>query len=395
MRVRTIELRILGAALLGLWLLAFALIAIGYRPGGPVDLLVGLAAAPPAAIAVVALVWPPVARGGRAFAGTAWIGLGAMLLLIPSIGGVLVQLRTRGPQTLLPSLEAAYPWLLALVATSVYAGLGIARHRLGETALRRRRLVRGTAIGLVLTLLAGTPFAVAAIGNEIALRDREIPTSRFGPTDPLLELPECTGDLATGPSALLSGRFDMEVDGLRSGTLTFDGVRSETDVRWIAFAATAVTIGQHGSARIGDSAWSRAPRTGWVSVPPEDVTGDDLDLQVLRTALEPGNRAIAEERGLAFIEGARARHCRVAIDGRTFAAAFPQYRFLTGNDADLFVLVGELDYWVFADGQLGRVEARVNGSATGIVPAALTVTIRAQITARDRGVAHDVARPSG
>ena len=42
-RVRVIELRILGAVLAALWLTTFALILLGYRPGGPVDVLVGLA----------------------------------------------------------------------------------------------------------------------------------------------------------------------------------------------------------------------------------------------------------------------------------------------------------------------------------------------------------------
>ncbi|MHB8893033.1 MAG: hypothetical protein ACYC65_13435, partial [Candidatus Limnocylindrales bacterium] len=88
MRVRTIELRILAAALAGLWLAAFGLILGGYRPGGPVDVLVGMAATGPIVIAVIALRWPPTARGGRAYAAIAWLGLGAMLLLIPSLGGL-------------------------------------------------------------------------------------------------------------------------------------------------------------------------------------------------------------------------------------------------------------------------------------------------------------------
>ena len=134
------------------------------------------------AIALAAVFWPPVARGDRAFAGIVWLGLLAGLLLVPSIGGVLNQLLGRGPQTLLPSVESAYPWLLALVATSVFAGLGIARRILGETALRRSRLVGGTAIGLGLTLAAGSLFAGAAIANDVALRDQPALSSRFGPT---------------------------------------------------------------------------------------------------------------------------------------------------------------------------------------------------------------------
>jgi hypothetical protein len=391
--VRTIELRILGVALTALWTLAFLLILGGYRPGGPVDLVVGVAAIGPTLIAVAAVAWPPVARGGRAFAAIAWLGLGALLVLAPSIGGLLIQLRARGPQTLLPSVEAGYPWLLALLGTSLYAGLGIARRRLGETALRRRRLALGTAIGVALATSAGTLFAAASIANEVALRDIPAASSRFGPTDPAIEPPTCPGPLAAGATARLTGRLDMEVDGRRSGTVTIDGARNGDDFRWIGFAATPLTIGQHGSGRLGDTSWSRAPRTGWVPVPPAFVVGQDLDLQLMRTALVPDNRAVAEDRGLAFIEGARARHCRIALDGSTFRAAYPQVELLIG-DGDLARLAGELDYWVFGDAQVGRVEVRLNGSAVGLVQDALLVTIRAELTAVDRGVAHTIERPS-
>src|SRR4051794_3011375 len=122
-RVRKIELRILGAALVALWLLVCALVVLGYRPGGPVDIAVGIATIGPILIACAAVVWPPVARGDRAFAAIAWLGLVAILLLIPSIGGLVTQLQGGGPQTLLPSFEAAYPWLLALIATGLFAGL--------------------------------------------------------------------------------------------------------------------------------------------------------------------------------------------------------------------------------------------------------------------------------
>ena len=66
MRVRTIELRILGLALTALWTAAFLLVLLGYRPGGPIDLAVGLAAIGPIVVAVLAVAWPPVARGSPA-----------------------------------------------------------------------------------------------------------------------------------------------------------------------------------------------------------------------------------------------------------------------------------------------------------------------------------------
>src|SRR5207244_4325268 len=43
MRVRSFELRLIGAALTVLWTLAAGLVLLGYRPGGPIDLAVGVA----------------------------------------------------------------------------------------------------------------------------------------------------------------------------------------------------------------------------------------------------------------------------------------------------------------------------------------------------------------
>src|SRR5204863_1339330 len=93
---------------------------------------------------------------------------------------------------LLPSVEAGYPWLLALAGTSLYGGLGIARRQLGDRSLRRRRLVLGSLIAAVATLTTASLFAVVAIGNDVALKDRPAAFSRYGPTDPNLPLPACS-----------------------------------------------------------------------------------------------------------------------------------------------------------------------------------------------------------
>lgn len=383
-RVRTIELRILAAVLVGLWLTAFVLILVEYRPGGPVDTLVGIAAAGPILIAVAALVWPPVARSDRAFTVIAWIALGAMLLLIPSLGGLVSQLTGRGPQTLLPSLEAAYPWLLALVATAVFAGLGIARRRLGDTALRRRRLVMGTVLGCGMVLAAGGIFSTMAIVNELALGDRPAITSRFGPTDPDLEPPLCSGVILYGTTAVLDLRMDSSLDGQFTGQVAIRGTRSGTDFAWDGFAATRLTLGQHGMTRIDDRTWELAPGHPWAVAKPGRSLGRDLDRSMLLVALNPANRAVAEDRGISFIEGARARHCRIAADGTMIRDALPEVDMLVG-DTDLARWRGDLDYWVFADGQLGQVDGRISGPALDLSDDALVAGIRFRITAVDRG----------
>ena len=68
MRVRTLELRLIAAAITACWALTAVIVLVGYRPGGPVDVIVGLAAAGLVLIAFAAVVWPPAARGLTAFA---------------------------------------------------------------------------------------------------------------------------------------------------------------------------------------------------------------------------------------------------------------------------------------------------------------------------------------
>src|SRR5262245_47228651 len=182
MRVRRFELRLIALALLVAWTVAAALVLLAYRPGGPLDLLVGLTAMIPVAIALAAVIWPPVARGAQAFPATVWLGFLALLCLIPSIAGVVTQLLAYGSRTLLPSAEAAYPWILALLATSCFAGFGIVRRLTGGTAGpadRRRRLLGGIAFGVVVTILAGGVFSAVAVANDVALRDAPITASRF------------------------------------------------------------------------------------------------------------------------------------------------------------------------------------------------------------------------
>ena len=97
---------------------------------------------------------------------------------------------------------------------------------------------------------------------------------------------------------------------------------------------------------------------GWRRAAAAEVADGTVDAQAFVTALGDG-RAAAELHGVDVIEGARARHCRIAIDGPTFQAAFPRSAGSSGDRADRWR--GELDYWVFLDGQLGRVAGSING----------------------------------
>ncbi len=392
-RVRTFELRLIALALVGCWVVAAALVLIAYRPGGPIDVAVGIAALVPAVVALGGAVWPPVAHGDRAFAAMLWLAAGSLLVLVPSIADVAGQLGGRGVQTLLPSVEAAYPWVLGLIGTCLFTAFGIARRRLGEDAMRRRRLVRGLVLASVLAAGSGLVFGAVATANEIALRDRVATSSRFGPTDVERDPPACDGSMGIGPSARLAVHLDGTLDGQPMGTIDLAGERNNSDVRWLAYVATTRELGLHGIARIGPDAWLREPFAGWRRSTPAELGDAALDLTAFRTSLSSEARTAASSLGVGVIEGARARQCRILVDGPTFRAAFPQVSWLVG-DASLAHWRGQLDYWVFLDGQIGRIAGSVNGDAADIQTGALQATIRVDLTATDRGVPVEITPPA-
>jgi hypothetical protein len=313
--------------------------------------------------------------------------------MAPAMAGVFGQLQARGPQTLLPSPEAAYPWVLALVGTGLFAGFGVARHHLGEAALRRRRLVRGGALGLAMTFVAGLGFSSVAIANEVALRDRVVSSSRFGPTDPDVEPPACDEAVTVGPAARVDLIVTGEVDGRQLGSVDIRGVRNGADTRWLAYVVSRRALGVFGAALVGDRGYLRSPASGWVAAAPSAVEDAGLDRRVLEVALGPDLRSASEMHGVAVFDGARARHCRVAIDGQTFKLAFPQIHWLVG-EANLVNWRGELDYWVFVDGELGRLQGAVGGEGAIIAEGALQASIRATMTMTDRTRPNDVVAPT-
>lgn len=393
MRVRNFELRLIGSALVACWTVSGGLILLTYRPGGPLDLIVGLTTLGPIAIAAAGVVWPPVARGARAFPAIVWLGIVGLLCLIPSIVGVFDQLTAYGSQTLLPSPEAAYPWLVALVATSLFTGFGAARRIHGGAALRRHRLMAGVAIAAAATIVSGGAFGAVALANEVALRDKVVTSSRFGPTGGADQPPFCDAPLSAGATARLRVELNGTVDLRPIGSIELSGLRVGGDFRWLAYVATSRQLGEYGSARTGDRAWVRTPSLGWRSVEVSSVVANSLDVQALSAALTPDYRATAEDRGVEVLEGARARRCRVAVDGETFEAAFPQVRWLVGS-ADLHRWRGQLDYWVFLDGQVGQIAGSANGEAAEVIQDALLGTVHVLLTATERGRSFVVYPPT-
>ena len=393
MRVRLFELRLLAVGLTVLWAAGGGVVLLAYRPGGPLDLLVGISASLPLLVSVAAVVWPPLVTSNRGSAGIFWLGLVAGLLLVPSIAGVARQVVAPASQPLLPSAEVVYPWAAALLATALFAGLGISRQLILETGVGPKRLAASIAFALIATTAIGTVVGAVSLADDAALRSRQPAFSQYGPTSPDLTPPECDRTLVAAPTAQLHLHLWGDVDGRSMGTVELDGGRSGSDISWTAFVPTGDSIGQHGAIRTTSGAWMLAPGEQWRSVVPATLDSETIDATVFSDALSPGNRATAEDRGLEFVEGARARHCRIAIDGPTFASSFPQVVWLTG-DASLETWRGELNYWVFGDGEVGMVDGSVNGNAQAILPHGLLATVQVDMTATNRGLPVTVAAPT-
>ncbi len=392
MRVRQFELRLLAVALTVLWAAGGGIVLIAYRPGGPLDLLVGVAASLPLLVSVAPIVWPPLVRSNRGAAGVFWLGLAAALLLVPSIAGVAGQVMQGGSDLVLPSVEVVYPWALALLATSLFAGLGISREVISEVGIGRKRLTASIAFAIVATTVIGVVFAGVSLADEAALSDRPATHSRFGPTAQDLMPPACMGSLQAASTAKVEMEVWGDVDGRSIGTVSLTGSRSGEDVYWTARVVRSDLFGQYGVARIGSTAWLLAPDKGWQEAEPAVADNALVDATALRQVLSPGYRATAEDHGLEYVEGARARRCRVAVDGATFLASFPQIVWLVG-DASLEIWRGQIDYWVFGDREVGKIAGRINGNSVGILPHGLSATIEIRLTATDRDLPVAISTP--
>ncbi len=392
MRVRLFELRLLAVALTVLWAAGGGIVLIGYRPGGPWDLLVGVTAALPLLVAVAPIVWPPLVTSDRGSAGVFWIGLVAGLLLVPAIVSVTAQVLARTSEPLLPSAEVVYPWAVALLATSLFAGLGVSRQLITETGIGRKRLAASIGFALITTTVIGGAFAGVSLADNAALSDRPAVYSQFGPTSAALMPPQCDQTLQRTATAQLTLDVWGDVDSRSIGTVELTGQRSGNDVDWTAQVVRSDLFGEFGAIRVGSAAWLLAPGQGWSSVSYSSLDSDMVDSTAAAQALSPGNRATAEDFGLEYVEGARARHCRVAIDGATFEASFPQVVWLVG-DASLATWRGEIDFWVFGDGEIGMISGSVNGNAQEILPHGLLATVQIKLTATDRGQPVSISPP--
>jgi hypothetical protein len=175
--------------------------------------------------------------------------------------------------------------------------------------------------------------------------------------------------------------------------VTIDGVRAGDDARADLTIATALELERRSAARVGSEGYVET-NGRWAATDSAGVSDDlALDDRLLATALNGRNRSAAEFHGEEYVEGARGRRCRTAVDGRTFLRAFPATSFLVGS-ADLHRWRGELDYWIFADGAVGRVSGSINGDAAGLPGSGVLGTVHVLMTIVDRGRAISIQAPA-
>ena len=398
--------RSVGVVLAGLWSALAVAIALGYRPGGPVDQVVSLTSFVPWLIASAAVIWPPFDLDQRVSAAMVWLGILSALLVAPLLTGVIEVLAAGGRQTLLPSLETAYAAVAALATTCLYAALGVCRRWLpGASPVSRLRVAGPMAVGLA--LIGGTVFGTAALVNEQALRDRPLPRSAWGPTDPALEPPHCDEPLHIGPGARVDVSVTATIDFLHAASATISGLRQGSDEVW-----TGRREGRFGA---GMMSWTRAGEQAWLTLgtgspQPQEAgyfalrgtQGATLEGPLVAVIGDEGAFPVAEEVGLDLFDGATARHCRRAIDGTLAIDAVLALRWLASqpltmpSDA-LEAWRGEIDWWVFADGQLGRAVVTVSGYPGDAWPVSgIGATLEATLSARDRDLLHTLPTgPSG
>lgn len=405
-------MRLLAATLVALWAAIAIAVATAYRPGGPLDIVVALACFVPVAVADAGFVWPASGLGKRHRVALVWIWVGAMLFAIPTLYGVASTLAADGPQSLVPSFEEAYAATLALAFMAFFSVVGLVHRRRGIAPLERHATWASAGLAVLLTATVGLAFVFVAVVNDQSLRQEQPSSSRFGPTDPDLQPPFCDEPVDLGPNATVSIEATSSIDNVERGSARLVGQRGGVDESWGGSWDDPAGSGQMAYLRVGRLAWLNetsddpgAPGSTWREVAPNPfaLLGTrrlTMDGPPQSVADAPRGAIVAEDLGLGIVEGARARHCRTFIDGSTALDAFLPMRWLLYGgshpvDDPIARWRGELDWWVFADGELGLASAEVSGSRAetswGAEGVRVVLQARLEATARDQDV--DVSAP--
>lgn len=405
-------MRLLAVILTVVWAATAIAIATAYRPGGPLDIGVALACFVPVLIADAGIVWPTTGLSHRHRLALVWVWIAAVLFTVPILYGIASTLAEQGPQSLVPSYEEAYAVALALIPTAFFSVVGLVHQRLGTLPLERRATLLAGGLSVLLTLVVGLAFVFVAVVNDQSLRSEEPASSRFGPTDSDLEPPFCDEPIALGENAVIDIEAKSSIDNVDRGRAVLRGHRGGRDESWGGSWEGPDGEGQEAYLRAGVLAWlnessddPQAPGTTWHEVAPDPfgmagwgrLTTDGPPRSI---ADVPRGSIVAEDLGLDIIEGARARHCRTFMDGPTALQTFLPLRWLLFDSsrppgAAISRWRGEMDWWVFADGELGIASVEVSGSRaeTGWDAEGVRAVLEARLEATDRDQRVDVSAP--
>ena len=380
--------RLLAALLTVTWAApALALLATpatsGSRP------LLALAALIPALVSAAAVVWP-VAAHGRAGWGVGWLGVSALLLALPFailVGGPLA---AGVAQPFRPSAGMVYAGLLAVLCTTTYAAHGWleARGRRLEAPAPqgpdRPSHLRAALVAVALTAVVATTGGVALAASDVRLTG--LP-------------PEC-GAVMTAPFARVTIDARAAIDGRTIATASVSGERSGSDERWAGIAGGEsmndradeyALVSGRGLLRSGEGEW-RAAGDG------DDARTGHLDRRVASVLAEPALPP-PEDLGIDLVDGAAARHCRISVGGPHALRAFLTLGWLLGREPldrgpALGVWRGDLDWWTFVGGQLGRATVLVGGHpGDAWTGSGLRGMLRAEMRVVERDVPRTIDEP--
>jgi hypothetical protein len=262
---------------------------------------------------------------------------------------------------------------------------------------------------MALSVAIGAAFALVALINDDAWRSAQPPVSPYGPTDADLVPPFCDDPLELGRYARVTIRATSTLDDDERGSAVLTGRRAGIDETWSGSWSGPDGRGLAAYLRIGPRAWlndasgdQAAPGRTWREVVPDPFGLEGpgaltMDGPPHAHVSVPRGTIVAEDLGLVVIDGARARHCRTFMDGTTALSTFLPLRWLLHDshapDDAIRRWRGEMDWWVFGDGQLGRATVEVSGSRadTGWDASGVQASLRAELDATDRDIPVDLS----
>ena len=407
-------MRALAIGLVVLWAATAVAVAAAYRPGGPLDLIVIIVSCGPVLVALAGVVWPPLAARHRHRVAVVWLWLAAVLFGIPVVYGVASTLTSGGPQNLVPSAEAAYAAVLAFFSMALFSVTGFVHRQRRETVFERRAAVLAALLAGLLTTAMAAQFVLVALINEgdAAGDGHAALTLRADGCRPRAALLRRAGRPRPERPRLDRGDLEPRRRGARLSPADRAAPWPRRGLERLLERARRKRRGELPASRAAGLARRRERREpaaasgGWQESAPDPFGlsgGDELTMDGPPHALVdvPRGSIVAEDLGIEVIEGAPARHCRTFVDGPTALATFLPLRWLLDDGlgrgaTDVGRWRGEMDWWVFGDGELGRARVEVSGSRadTGWQASGVQAALEAELEAVDRDLPASISVPS-